>query len=316
MVPYFWWHDCNQHMQIKPVKFGYKLWVAATPLGYAIQFYPYAGKDANYDKDLGLGGSVVMSLVSKFPSIPKSSYHVVMDNFFTSPSLLRLLKSKGIAATGTVRSNRTENSPLISVEEMKKKPGGTCDVVNDRKSNGMVTLVWWKDNNIVTVASTVFGKEPISKVSRFIKERGGRVEINQPNAIVVYNKKMGGVDWMDQNISVYIINIRNKWWCPLFQFSIDLAFNNANQLYGLQLLQPGQRVLDLLGFWREIAQAYCSKDFTQSVSKVFLSNIYMLIFHLLAYYMYLFCIDYMFFFISTTLISMSSLESVKKISIC
>ena len=128
-------------MQIKPVKFGYKLWVAATPLGYAIQFYPYAGKDANYDKDLGLGGSVVMSLVSKFPSIPKSSYHVVMDNFFTSPSLLRLLKSKGIAATGTVRSNRTENSPLISVEEMKKKPGGTCDVVNDRKSNGMVTLV-------------------------------------------------------------------------------------------------------------------------------------------------------------------------------
>ena len=113
MIPYFRRLGCNQHMQSKPVKFGYKLWVAATPLGYAIQFYPYAGKDANYDKDLGLGGSVVMSLVSKFPSIPTSSYHVVMDNFFTSPSLLRLLKSKGIAATGTVRSNRTENSPLI-----------------------------------------------------------------------------------------------------------------------------------------------------------------------------------------------------------
>ena len=55
-----------------------------------------------------------------------------MDNFFTSPSLLRLLKSKGIAATGTVRPNRNENSPLISVKEMKKNPGGTCDVVNDR----------------------------------------------------------------------------------------------------------------------------------------------------------------------------------------
>ena len=67
---------------------------------------------------------MVMSLVSKFPSIPTSSYHVVMDNFFTSPSLLRLLKSKGIAATGTVRSNRTENSPLISHEEMKKSREG------------------------------------------------------------------------------------------------------------------------------------------------------------------------------------------------
>ena len=82
---------------------------------------------------------MVMSLVSKFTSVLKSSYHVVMDNFFTSPSLLRLLKSKGIASTGTVRSNRAENSPLISVEEMKKKLRGTCDVVNDRKSN--VTLV-------------------------------------------------------------------------------------------------------------------------------------------------------------------------------
>ena len=139
MVPYYGRHGCKQYMQSKPVKFAYKLQVAATSSGYAIQFYPYAGKNANYDKELGLGGSMVMSLVSKFTSVLKSSYHVVMDSFFTSPSLLRLLKSKGIAATGTVRSNRTENSPLISVEEMKRKLRGTCDVVNDRKSN--VTLV-------------------------------------------------------------------------------------------------------------------------------------------------------------------------------
>ena len=139
MVLYYGRDGCKQYMQNKPVKFGYKLWVAATPVGYAIQFYPYAGKDANYDKDLGLSGSVVMSLVSKFPSTPKSNYHIVMDNFFTSPSLLWLLKSKSIVATGAVRLNRTENSPLISIEEMKKKPRGICDVVNDRKAN--VTLV-------------------------------------------------------------------------------------------------------------------------------------------------------------------------------
>ena len=64
-------------MQSKPVKFVYKLWVAATPLGYPIQFYPYADKDVNYYKELGLGGSVVMSLTLKFPSIPKSSYHLL-----------------------------------------------------------------------------------------------------------------------------------------------------------------------------------------------------------------------------------------------
>ena len=69
---------------------------------------------------------------------------------------------------------------------------------------------------------------------------------------------MGTVDRMDQNISAYMIYIRNKkcWW-PLFWFCIGLAVNNAYQLYHLQ--QPDQRALDLLGFRREIVQVYCSK---------------------------------------------------------
>ena len=172
---------------------------------------------------------------------------MVMDNFFTSPSLLRLLKSKGIAATGTVRPNRNENSPLISVKEMKKNPGGTCDVVNDRKAH--VTLVRLKDNKVVTAALTVFAKEHIRKANRYIKERGGRVETNQLNAIAVYNKTMEGVNRMDQNISAYMINIRNKkWWCIVLRSCIDLAVASAHQFYCLQPLHPGQRALDLLGF--------------------------------------------------------------------
>ena len=44
-----------------------------------------------------------------------------MDNFFTSPSLLRLLKGNGMAATGTVRANRTENAPLQAVDDIRKR---------------------------------------------------------------------------------------------------------------------------------------------------------------------------------------------------
>ena len=29
-------HDCKMYLQSKPVKFGYKLWIGATPLGFAI----------------------------------------------------------------------------------------------------------------------------------------------------------------------------------------------------------------------------------------------------------------------------------------
>lgn len=115
MVPYYGRHRCKQYIQSKSLKSGHKLWVKPTPLGYAIKFYPYAQKDANYDKEFGFRGSA-MSLVFKLPQIPNSSYRAVMDNFFTSPNLLQLLKSKGIAASGTVRANWTKNLLLSSVD--------------------------------------------------------------------------------------------------------------------------------------------------------------------------------------------------------
>ena len=148
-----------------------------------------------------------------------------------------------------------KKAPLQAVDDMKKQARGISDVVNDKKSN--VTLVRWKDNKVVTVASTLYGKEPMKRARRYIKDQGGRVEIDQPNAISFYNKTMGGVDRMDQNIGAYMINIRNKkWWWPLFRFCVDLAVNNAFQLYRLQPLNQGQKQLDLLGFRREIVHVY------------------------------------------------------------
>ena len=71
MVPYYGRHGCKQYIQNKPVTFGYKLWVAATLLGYAIQFYPYAGKDDNYNKDIGFGVSVVINSNVKVTNSPQ-----------------------------------------------------------------------------------------------------------------------------------------------------------------------------------------------------------------------------------------------------
>ncbi|CAB4067154.1 unnamed protein product [Lepeophtheirus salmonis] len=178
-----------------------------------------------------------------------------MDNFFTSPRLVRLLKENGIAATGTLRANRTENAPLIANDEIKKGSRGISNVVNDNKYN--VTLVRWKDNKVVTVASTLYGKEPMKRASRYMKDNGGRVYRDQPNDISVYNRHMGGVDKLDQNISNYMINLRNKkWWWPLFCFCGDISINNAYQLYRLQPHNQGQKQLDLLGFRIEIVEVY------------------------------------------------------------
>ena len=61
MVPYFGKHGAKQYIHGKPIKFGYKLSVMASPLGYCIQFRPYAGKDLQLGKyvSIGLGASVL-----------------------------------------------------------------------------------------------------------------------------------------------------------------------------------------------------------------------------------------------------------------
>ena len=120
------------------------------------------GKDENYDSNLGFGGSVLATLAEKLPSQVGSNYHIIMDNFFTSPNLLRIMKAKGIAVTGTVRINRVENAHL-PVKEMEKLKRGASDVVTDKNSN--LTLVRWKDNKVVRRASKFVRKMPL-KISK------------------------------------------------------------------------------------------------------------------------------------------------------
>ena len=55
MVPYFGKHGAKEYIHGKPIKFGFKLWVMATPLGYCIQFLSYAGKDAILQKYKNIG---------------------------------------------------------------------------------------------------------------------------------------------------------------------------------------------------------------------------------------------------------------------
>ena len=42
MIPYFGKHSMKQCICSKPIRFGFKQWVLATPLGYAVHLSPYA----------------------------------------------------------------------------------------------------------------------------------------------------------------------------------------------------------------------------------------------------------------------------------
>ena len=67
-----------------------------------------------------------------------------------------------------------------------------------------------------------------------------------------YNKNMGGVDRMDENISNYRISIRSrKWWWSAFVFGMETAMHNAWRLYA----KAGHDG-DFLFFRRSVVQTY------------------------------------------------------------
>ena len=84
---------------------------------------------------------------------------------------------------------------------------------------------------MVTAASTFVGKMLHRKAHRYVKGQNGRAEIDQSQSIFLYNKGMGGVDRLDQNISTYMIGYRSeKWWRPVFCFCLDPAVPSTEAL--------------------------------------------------------------------------------------
>jgi len=255
MIPYFGRHPTKQFIRSKPVRFGYKLWSLATSGGYVIQFEPYGGgaKDKSQEQlDFGLGGSVILDLISELPqALP---FQVTFDNFFTSVKLLDHLGARGLGAIGTIRQNRLEDCPLKKCHSLEKASRGSVKYALDQSSN--VVVVAWRDNKVVTLASNSVGIEPAGCTSRWSREKRQRITVNQPRIVKVYNNTMGGVDRADQNVSAYRITMRTKkWWWPLFAYTLDLVIQNGWLLYR-KTPSWQQRQLDLLAFRRDVVRVY------------------------------------------------------------
>jgi len=206
MVPYYGRHSAKQFIRGKPIRFGFKVWSINTPLGYCIQLDPYQGAGVT-DSQLGLGGSVVAKLADFLPPATEK-YTLYFDNFFTGMNLLHFLSGKNILATGTVRANRVDNCPLLSVDKMKKANRGTYDYRLDSTTGIIVTR--WNDNSVVTLASNCHGIAPLGTAKKWSRSDRKFVDISQPYVMDCYNRHMGEVDRMDQNISTYRISIRSK----------------------------------------------------------------------------------------------------------
>ncbi|XP_070179915.1 piggyBac transposable element-derived protein 3-like [Littorina saxatilis] len=256
MVPYYGRHGAKQFIRGKPIRFGFKMWVLTTPLGYIVQCEPYqgaTGRPTAYP-GVGIGGEVVLDLIAELQEVEGCSFHLTFDNLFTSLKLVDRLSEKNIACTGTIRANRLKDCPLRDVKDMQKTPRGTFDYATDTKS-GLI-VVRWNDNNIVNVVSNKVGVHPLQVAKRWSRSESRQVQLPQPFLIRHYNQTMGGVDRTDQNVGKYSVAIRSKkWWWAIFGYCLDVCIQQVWHLYRATEAAKNNP-LDLLAIRRRVVRVY------------------------------------------------------------
>ena len=120
----------RQYNPKKPSKWAFKNFVRAGKNGI-IYFFLYTGA-----KSVGTDKCTTESVVLRHSEgIPKHNNHYpYFDNWFSTLDLMINLKSMGILATATFRSNRIGSCPLETEAELKKKSRRSSGYRTDRAS--------------------------------------------------------------------------------------------------------------------------------------------------------------------------------------
>nr|CAH7750906.1 unnamed protein product [Callosobruchus chinensis]CAH7763309.1 unnamed protein product [Callosobruchus chinensis]CAH7769864.1 unnamed protein product [Callosobruchus chinensis] len=221
---------------------------------YQIKKYLHFADNSNLENQkkstLPLGSKVVLELLECVAQ--PSDHSVFFDNYFTSHSLLKMLRDKGFRATGTIRENRTNKCPLPPKESMNKEERGHFRYMFD-KTNSLL-FVKWKDSNVVTMGTNYDTIEPQSKVKRWSSVKKEKVDVPQPQLFRKYNSSMGGVDLLDQGVNNYRISIQGKkWYWVIFTHMVNTALVNA---WRIHMLNSGKQKVDLLSFIRSVTRHY------------------------------------------------------------
>ncbi|KAI5101011.1 hypothetical protein C0J45_8214, partial [Silurus meridionalis] len=223
----------TQCTKAKPTKLGFKMFVLAdSSNGYTMDFSVYTGKN-NFPTCHGLSYDAVTSLLDG--KVLGSGYHVYMDNFFTSPKLLKDLRSMKFGACGMYRENRKDCPRNADNALSKNSPRGSIRWIRD----GPLVFVKWMDTREVSLCSTIHSAYTGDTVQRRVKLQGKwkTKTFPCPAPVTAYNQHMGGVDPSNQPVQYYTAQHKTmKWYRKIFLHFLDIAATNCfivhKELYG------------------------------------------------------------------------------------
>ncbi|XP_018015118.1 piggyBac transposable element-derived protein 3 [Hyalella azteca] len=255
LVPFKGRSPVKQYIPNKPKKWAYKFFVLADEKGMTYDFIPYNGRIKPVEDpdvpDLKPSSNSVLHLAQIIPS--NVNHHLFFDNWFTSLPLVDHLASRGIWSCGTVRPSRLTGltKEMKCQKQITKNGRGAYEAAKIVQDNSEALYVKWFDNRVVNMISTFAKTEPVTKISRYSKNKT-RFEVQCPDIVKQYNKSMGGVALADQLISLYRIPIRpKKYYMRLVFHMIDMVVVNSWLLYrrdASSLNLPRKDILSLASF--------------------------------------------------------------------
>lgn len=211
------WLSINQFIKNKAASKGIKTYeVCASTSGYLWKFKVHAGRDEG-EKDTGLG-YITPLVLDLLKGLENKGHTVFMDNYYNSPLLARLLKSRGFDCVGTLRLNR-QNVPK-ELRTIKKQSLGEANCFG--VTSGDVDILVWKDRNLVSLISTYHGAASASRDQKC-----------KPTLVHDYNVRMGGVDKKDQMLSSFPIERKRTavWYKKFFRRLLNVSVLNTYILH-------------------------------------------------------------------------------------
>ncbi|XP_050298588.1 piggyBac transposable element-derived protein 4-like [Anthonomus grandis grandis] len=188
----------RQHMPMKPIKRGYKVWVRSDETRFMSQFQIYTGKVSNLTEK-SLGARVIKGY----------------KGFFNSVELQNSLLLEGIYACGTARKNR-KNMPNDLRDDKHLKRGESDYRVSTGGIGYLRVALKWMDRKSVLFISHFHYPANLETASRRKKD-GSKEDVECPSLVNDYNQHMGYVDKFDMLKSLYEIDRKSrKWWHRFF----------------------------------------------------------------------------------------------------
>ncbi|XP_049814501.1 piggyBac transposable element-derived protein 3-like [Schistocerca nitens] len=192
----------------------------------------YQGKRQEQNNTLSPNfGPIGNTVVRLCQRLEGKNHKIILDNLFTTITLLSYLKQKKIHVLGTIRSNRLKDakSKLTDSKALTKSGRGSLSIAT---SNDNITVVRWVDRNIVHMVSTFAAGTPTDTVKRWDVKNHAHIDIESPYAVACYNKFMGGVDMTEQMVTHYPHTIKSKkFYLRMFFHFYNVALVNAWILY-------------------------------------------------------------------------------------